>query len=61
MGRVVRHIAADPVLVGWLATTKARTLHDVAAQLVEHGHPEAAELVRQYGDDLTSGKRSPLG
>jgi hypothetical protein len=60
MGRVVRHIAADPVLVGWLATSKARTLLEVAAQLTDAGHPEAAELVRHFADDLTSGKRSPL-
>lgn len=59
-GRLVRMIAADPVLVDWLATSKARTLLDVAAVLTEHGHRDAAELVRQYGDDLTSGRRSPL-
>lgn len=59
-GRLVRYIAADPALVGWLATSKARTLNDVAAQLVTAGHPDAAELVQRYALDLAGGGRSPF-
>jgi hypothetical protein len=55
--RLVRHIAADPVLVDWLATSKARTLLDAAALLDDR---EAAETIRRYADELTSGRRSPL-
>jgi hypothetical protein len=59
-GRLVRFISGDPILVDWLATSKARTLMHVAAQIGRAGHPEAAELVRQHADDLTSGKTSPF-
>lgn len=58
--RLVRHIAADPELVGWLATTKARTLHDVAAALTGAGHREAAEFVTRYALALANGDRSPF-
>jgi hypothetical protein len=51
---------ADPVLVGWLATTKARTLHDVAAALHGAGHGEAAEFVTRYAIALANGDRSPF-
>lgn len=56
----MRHISADPELVGWLATTKARTLNDVAAMLSGEGHGAAAELVARYAQALTSGDRSPF-
>jgi hypothetical protein len=56
----VRHISSDPELVGWLATTKARTLNDVAAMLSGAGHGDAAELVARYAQALTSGDRSPF-
>lgn len=59
-GRLVRHIAADPDLLGWLGTTKARTLHAVAADLAAAGHHEAAELVRQRADDLQTGVVPPF-
>jgi hypothetical protein len=58
--RLVRHIAADPVLLAWLATSKARTLYDVAALLTTAEHPDAAELVRQRADAIASGLISPL-
>lgn len=58
--RLVRHIAADPELVGWLGGSKARTLHSAAARLSEAGHKEAAELVRHMADDLASGHMSPF-
>jgi hypothetical protein len=57
---LVRHITADPVLVGWLATSKARTLHAVAADLVAAGHGDAAELVQRWALDLAGGNRSPF-
>jgi hypothetical protein len=60
MGRLVRHISGDPVLVGWLATSKARTLYGIAADLVSVGHPEAAELVRRRANDLASGTEQPF-
>lgn len=53
-------IAGDPDLVAWLATTKARTLHESAARLVSAGHRDAAELVRLHADALTTGNRSPF-
>lgn len=58
--RLVRHIAADPDLIGWLGTSKARTLHAVAAELAAAGHGEAAEIVRQRADDLQTGVVSPF-
>jgi len=58
--RLVRHISSDPELVGWLATTKARTLNDVAAMLSGSGHGAAAELVARYAQAMTSGDRSPF-
>lgn len=58
--RLVRHISADPALVGWFATSKARTLNDVAALLSEQGHGAAADLVQRYAVELTTGDRSPF-
>lgn len=58
--RLVRHIASDPVLVGWLATSKARTLHAVAAELTREGHKEAADLVSRYAIRLATGDVSPF-
>ena len=58
--RVVRMIAADPDLVGWLATSKARTVSDVAAMLTGEGHEAAARLVQRYANALASGDRSPF-
>lgn len=58
--RLVRHIAADPDLCGWLGTTKARTLYDVAADLAAAGHREAAELVQRRAARLASGEASPF-
>lgn len=58
--RLVRHISADPDLVGWLGTSKARTLHNVAAQLSQAGHGAAAEIVQRRADDLASGNVSPF-
>jgi hypothetical protein len=58
--RLVRHIMSDPDLVGWLATSKARTLNDVAAMLSGAGHGDAAELVQRYAQALASGDRSPF-
>jgi len=58
--RLVRHIMADPELIGWLATTKARTLYDVAAVLSGAGHGDAAEIVHRYAAELASGDRSPF-
>ena len=58
--RLVRHISADPELVAWLGTTKARTLQDVAAHLSAAGHGPAAELVQRRADALASGHVSPF-
>ena len=58
--RLVRVIASDPVLVQWLATTKARTLHEVAASLATLGHHDAAEVVRRRADSLGAGDASPF-
>jgi hypothetical protein len=58
--RLVRHIASDPVLVGWLATSKARTLSHLAAELTAAGHQAAAELVQRKANALTSGELSPF-
>jgi hypothetical protein len=58
--RLVRHISADPELVAWLGTTKARTLNDVAAMLSGEGHGQAAELVQRYAQALANGDRSPF-
>jgi mevalonate kinase len=58
--RLVRMIAADPELVGWFATSKARTLNAVAAELSGAGHGDAAELVARYAQALASGDRSPF-
>jgi hypothetical protein len=57
---LVRHIVADPVLVGWLATSKARTLHTVAAQLTAAGHKDAADMVSRYAIRLATGDVSPF-
>ena len=59
-GRLVRHITGDPDLIAWLGTTKARTLHSVAADLVAAGHREAAELVSRRARDLADGSVSPF-
>lgn len=58
--RLVVHIQHDPALIVWLGTTKARTLHDVAAQLSAAGHGDAAELVSKRARDLASGNVSPF-
>ena len=58
--RLVRHISRDPVLVGWLATSKARTLHSVAAQLAAAGHREAADMVSRHAVRLATGDLSPF-
>jgi hypothetical protein len=58
--RLVRHISSDPVLVDWLATTKARTLHAVAAELTAAGHREAADMVSRYAVRLATGDLSPF-
>jgi hypothetical protein len=58
--RVVRMIAADPVLVQWLATLHARKLHEVAADLTAAGHDAAAELVHQRADAVACGKLPAL-
>ena len=45
--RLVRHIAADPVLLGWLREHNARVLENAAnALLVEHGEQAAATALR---------------
>jgi hypothetical protein len=54
------HITNDPALIAWLATSKARTLHDVAAQLSGAGFGDAAELVQRRADALASGEVSPF-
>jgi hypothetical protein len=59
-GRLVRHITADPDLIAWLATTKARTLHNIAADLVSAGHPEAAEIVSRRAREIADGTASPF-
>lgn len=56
--RLVRHIAADPVLIQWLAVSKSRTLHEAAAALASEGFSDAAELVRKRADRLASGEAS---
>lgn len=58
--RLIRMIAADPVLLGWLATSKARTLTAVAADLSAAGHADAAEAIARYAQQLTAGEVSPL-
>jgi hypothetical protein len=58
--RVVRMISSDPVLVDWLATTKARTLHAVAAELTAAGHRDAADMVSRYAVRLATGDLSPF-
>lgn len=58
--RLVRHIAADPVLLGWLATAKARTLYGLAADLEAAGFGDAAELVQRRADQLAHGEVPPL-
>ena len=58
--RIVVHIQSDPALIAWLGVSKARTLHDVAAQLSGAGHGEAAELVARRARDLASGNVSPF-
>jgi hypothetical protein len=58
--RLVRHIASDPDLLGWLATSKARTLLSLAADLAAAGYDEAAELTRQRAEELTVGVVFPL-
>ena len=58
--RLVRHIMSDPVLVGWLATSKARTLHAVAAQLAAAGHQDAADMVSRHAVRLATGDLSPF-
>lgn len=57
-GRLVRFIAADPDLTAWLGTTKARTLHAVAADLVAAGYADAAEIVSRRARDLADGTAS---
>lgn len=58
--RLVRFIAADPDLLAWLADSKARTLHRVAADLATDGYVAAAEHVRAYADLLLSGEVGPF-
>ncbi len=58
--RLVLHIMADRELVGWLATSKARTLHAVAADLSAAGHGAAADLVHRYAQRIASGDVSPF-
>lgn len=58
--RLVRHISADPVLVEWLAISKARTLYGLAADLEAAGFGGAAELVQRRADALAHGEASPL-
>ena len=58
--QIVRMISSDPVLVGWLATSKARTLHAVAAQLAQEGHKDAADIVSRYAIRLATGDLSPF-
>jgi hypothetical protein len=58
--RLIRHIAADPVLAGWLADSKARTVHRLAADLAAAGQPEAAALARAFADGLVHGGVSPF-
>jgi hypothetical protein len=58
--RLVRHISADPELIAWLGTTKARTLHNIAAELSAAGHVAAAELVSRRAIDLATGNVSPF-
>ena len=58
--RLVRHIAADPDLVEWLGTSKARTLYTLAADVAAAGHPDAAELIRQRAEELQRGAVFPL-
>lgn len=59
-GRLVRFISSDRVLMEWLGTSKARTLHNVAADLVAAGHPEAAEIVSRRARELADGTASPF-
>lgn len=58
--RLVAHISGDRVLLDWLAISKARTLHNIAAELAGDGHKDAAELVVQRARDLEAGNVSPL-
>jgi hypothetical protein len=58
--RLVRHIAADPVLVEWLATRTARTLYGLAAELTAAGQGDAAELVQRRADAYAHGEVPPL-
>jgi hypothetical protein len=53
-------IAADPELVGWLATSKARTIAHIAAELTAAGQKDAAELVQRKADALSHGDISPF-
>lgn len=58
--RLVRFIAADPDLLAWLGTSKARTLHNVAVEVAAAGHAEAAEMIRAYAERLTTGEVDSL-
>jgi hypothetical protein len=58
--RLIRHVAADPVLAAWLADSKARTVHRLAADLAAAGYREAAEMARAYAEGLTHGGVSPF-
>lgn len=53
-------MSGDPALIAWLGVTKARTLHDVAADLAAAGHHDAAELVSKRARALASGDVSPF-
>jgi hypothetical protein len=58
--RLVAHISGDPELVAWLATSKARTLHGLAAELAGAGHRDAAEIVSRRARELADGTASPF-
>jgi hypothetical protein len=58
--RLIKHIASDPVLAGWLADSKARTVDRLAADLTAVGQPEAAELARAFANGLRHGGVSPF-
>jgi Flp pilus assembly CpaE family ATPase len=58
--RLVKHIAADPVLAAWLADSKARTIGRLAADLSAAGYKEAADLAHQFANGLRHGGISPF-
>jgi hypothetical protein len=58
--RLIRHISADPVLVRWLADSKARTLDGIADNLKRRGKTEAAAELWRAASALRTGELSPF-